>query len=113
MGLLLSRLEDFITIFNYIGAKEAKSRFAPIVTGEEYLGDTGLDSMDFLILSLYLCTWFGVDNEIAKQLHPLREGETASAETGAIATGKDFFAFLEHHKTQEMPSVEDCVKDYG
>ena len=104
---------DFITLFNYLGKAEAKDRFKPVHTGEEFLGDTGLDSMDFLIISMYFCTWYGVDNEISKLLHPLREGEEVDPKTGGVATVQDYYNFLQFHKTQELVSVEKCIKDYN
>ena len=103
----------FLTLFNFLGQKEAKERFAQVITAEELLSDTGLDSMDFLIVCMYFCTWYGVSNEDSKKLSGVSKDQESSPQTGLIATVQDFFDFLSHHKTKSLGRVEDCIKDYS
>jgi acyl carrier protein len=60
---------------------------------DQSLGDTGLDSLDLLMMGIYLSDIYGVEEETLKTLKPLTVG--------------DMFTFMEQHKTKELP---DSIK---
>ena len=55
------------------------------------LGDTGLDSLDLLMMGIYLGDIYGVPEEELKLLQP--------------TTVNDMFDFMEHRKTKEPPAT--------
>lgn len=57
------------------------------------LSDTGLDSLDFVMVGIYLATIYGVPESISKDFAPTTIGE--------------FFDLNEQHKTQEPPATAD------
>jgi acyl carrier protein len=70
-----------ITPVNSMGA-EAESLDQP-------LNETGLDSLDLLMMGIYLSDIYGVSEEVAKQMQPTTVG--------------DMFVFMEAHATT-MPT---------
>ena len=61
------------------------------------LKDTGLDSLDFVMMGIYLATIYEVPDEIAKDFTPV--------------TIRQFFELMEQHKTQEPPAtVEEALE---
>ena len=103
----------FVVLFNFVGAKEAKERFIEALKGEDYLGDLGLDSMDFLIIGMWLCTWWGVPTEVSKTLSGVPQNIERSPKDGQVATVSDFFTFLDSNKTICPPSLEQAIRDYS
>ena len=59
--------------------------------------DTGLDSLDFLMLSIYLSDIYGVSEETLKLLDPV--------------TVRDIFVFMELHKTKPVPTNVQAALD--
>mgnify|MGYP003344096630 CR=1 FL=1 len=57
------------------------------------LRDTMLDSLDFVMIGIYLSTIYGVPEEISKDFAPITIGQ--------------FFELNEAHKTQEPPATAD------
>ena len=58
---------------------------------DEPLGETGLDSLDLLMMAIYLSDIYGVPEEIAKEMQPVTVG--------------DMFDYMEKHKTKEPPAT--------
>jgi len=61
------------------------------------IADTGLDSLDLLMVGIYLSDIYGVPEEIAKTMQPV--------------TVRDMFEFMFEHKTKEPASVEEALRD--
>ncbi len=80
---LFNALILVVTPVNSMGAK-AESLDQP-------LGETGLDSLDLLMMGIYLSDIYGVSEEVAKEMQPLTVG--------------DMFAYMEIHKTKEPPAT--------
>lgn len=80
---LFNALIKVVTPVNSMGAK-ANSLDDP-------LGETGLDSLDLLMMAIYLGDIYGVSEEQLKLLQPI--------------TVKDMFDFMEQNKTKELPAT--------
>jgi acyl carrier protein len=88
---LFNELIGVVTPVNSMGAK-AESLDQP-------LPETGLDSLDLLMMGIYLSDIYGVDEEIAKTMQPITVG--------------DMFAFMEKHATKtptDTASAMESVK---
>jgi len=80
---LFNALIPLVTPVNSNGAHAA--------TLDEPISETGLDSLDFIMLSIYLSDIYGVPEEIAKQMQAV--------------TVQDMFDYVEKHKTKELPAT--------
>jgi len=66
---------------------------------DQVLPDTGLDSLDLLMMGIYLSDIYGVPEEIVKTIQPI--------------TVNDMFEFMEQHATNKPTDVKlalDSVK---
>lgn len=64
------------------------------------LNETGLDSLDMIMMSVYLSELYGVPEEIAKTM----SGDTTR-------TVRDMINFMEMHHTQELPATAaECLE---
>lgn len=61
--------------------------------------DTGLDSLDFLMMGVYLSEIYGVSEEVIKQMEMTPE-----------STVRDFIKYMQEHKTKEPVSVKDALE---
>jgi acyl carrier protein len=61
------------------------------------ISETGLDSLDMLMVSIYLSDVYGVSEEDVKTMQPV--------------TIRDIFEFMCQHKTKEPTSVEAALND--
>lgn len=60
--------------------------------------DTGLDSLDMIMLSVYLSELYGVPEEVAKTM-------------SNVFTLKDVIEFMNENKTKELPdTVAECME---
>ena len=90
---------DKLELFNALIAvvSPINSNGAHAAALDEPLGDTGLDSLDLLMMGIYLSDIYGVSEEIAKTMQP--------------TTVQDMFDFMEQHKTKDLPAtVEEALK---
>jgi acyl carrier protein len=86
---LFNALITVVTPVNSTGAHAAAL--------DEPLADTGLDSLDMLMMAIYISDLYGVSEEIAKQMQPI--------------TVNDMFTFMEKHKTKELPAtIEEALE---
>lgn len=84
---LFNNLIPVITPVNSMGAKaEALS---------DPLSETGLDSLDLLMMAIYLSDIYGVPEEIAKTMQPL--------------TVNDMFVFMEQHATKTPTNLQEAL----
>lgn len=88
---------DYIRLFNelvkVIKPATADSCLANSLTDD--MQELGLDSLDFILLFLYLSDIYGIDDET-----------TRSMPTGTI---QELFQFIQQRKTTEPTSVEAAV----
>jgi len=90
---------DYLKLFNEIIkiATPLNSNKAEATSLEQLLADTGLDSLDLLMVGIYLAEVYGVSEEVAKQMQPNTVG--------------DMIAYMQEHKTKEPASVEEAIKN--
>lgn len=88
---------DLKELFN-----EVISLATPINTSKAYvedlnvpLNETGLDSLDLLMVGVYLSEIYGVPEEIAKTMQ--------------VKTPGEMFEFLQKHATKEVTDVETAI----
>lgn len=90
---------DFLELFNEV-TKVAKPAFAdqltPITDPNTHFKDTHVDSLDLLMVVIYMCDLYGVSEEIGKNAKP--------------TTVAELQAFLEEHKTKEPASVQEALE---
>ena len=61
--------------------------------------DTGLDSLDFLMVGVYLSDVYGVSEEVVKEMKMTPE-----------STVRDFIKYMQDNKTKEPASVKDALE---
>ena len=86
---------DFIELFNMVAkvAKPVHMSFTPATAMEEKMADLGLDSLDGLVMMMYLCELYSIpDDDESKDWHPTTIQET--------------YDLLMAHKRTEPESVE-------
>ena len=89
---------DYLKLFNEIIkiATPLNSNKAEATSLEQLLADTGLDSLDLLMVGIYLAEIFGVSEEIAKQVQAKTVGEMIN--------------YMHFNRTKEPASVEEAIK---
>jgi acyl carrier protein len=89
---------NFLDLFNRLArlAKPAAaSELVEITDPQGPLKDTGIDSLDMLMITVYLCEIFGIPEEVGKNLKPASVAEVE--------------AFVQQHKTRDFGSVEEAL----
>lgn len=89
---------DYLKLFNEIIkiATPLNSNKAEATSLEQLLADTGLDSLDLLMVGIYLAEIFGVSEEQAKQVQAQTVGEMIN--------------YMHFYRTKEPVSVEEAIK---
>lgn len=89
---------DYLKLFNEIIkiATPLNSNKAEATSLEQLLVDTGLDSLDLLMVGIYLAEIYGVSEEIAKTMQPKTVG--------------DMITFMQSNKSKEPESVESAIE---
>ena len=89
---------DHLKLFNEIVkvATPLNSNKAEATALMQPLADTGLDSLDLLMVGIYLAEIFGVPEEQAKQVKANTVGEMIS--------------YMHFYRTKEPVSVEEAIK---
>jgi acyl carrier protein len=89
---------EYLRLFNEIIkiATPLNSNKAEATSLDQLLADTGLDSLDLLMVGIYLAEVYGVSEEMAKQMQPKTVG--------------DMIEYMKTHKTKEPASVEEAIK---
>ena len=78
-------------------ARPAHHEFVPIQSMEERFEDGSLDSLDMLMVAMYMSELYGIDDEVAKELKP--------------ETVQEMFDLITLHKTKEPESIEAAMKE--
>jgi acyl carrier protein len=62
--------QDFMTLLNAVAkiAKPFNGEYKDVTSMSDKLADSGLDSLDMLLTSVYLCDVFDIDEETGKTL---------------------------------------------
>lgn len=89
---------DFIKLFNEVAkvAKPMHPDFDNAKSLEDKFMDIEVDSLDCLIIGIYLCEIYGISEELGKTLNP--------------QTLQEMYDFLMLHKTKEPESIEAVVE---
>lgn len=89
---------NFIQLFNEIAktVKPLHPDFDNAKNFEDKLADIEIDSLDSLLIGIYLCELYGIPEELGKALQP--------------ATVGDMHDFVMQHKTKEPESIEAAVE---
>lgn len=89
---------NFLELFNEV-AKLAKPAVAdtlkPVTDEQAPLKELGIDSLDLLMITVYLCEIFAIPEEIGKDLRP--------------ANVSDIVAFVTKNATRMPGSVEEAL----
>ena len=90
---------DYLKLFNEIIkiATPLNSNKAEATSLEQLLADTGLDSLDLLMVGIYLAEIYGVPEETAKNANVAK-------------TVEELISFMIFHKTKEPESVESAIE---
>jgi hypothetical protein len=91
--------DDFFRLFNACARLAKTPNNPPIPAGSFYdlLSDLNIDSLDTLVLGMYLCDAFGVPEEVGKTMQVRSVG--------------DFKAFLVANATVEQIDVENVISE--
>ena len=86
---------NFLELFNVVAkkARPIQTAWTPIEDVNTLITEYGLDSLDILMCSIYLCELFGIPEEVGKTL--------------VADTVTNIEAFINEHKTQEPGSLEE------
>lgn len=87
----MDKLELFNKLARHI--RPAFAEYKDVTSLDADLKDTGLDSLDYVMMGIYLSTIYGVPESISKDFAPATVGE--------------FFDLNEAHKTQDPPATAD------
>jgi acyl carrier protein len=102
---------DKVALFNEV-LKVAKpagiNRPLAVDLNQDIVADLGLDSLDTMMLTIYLGDIYGVPEEKLKDFRP-KEIENADGTKSKSMTIADMYAFVETNKTTEPASFEEAV----
>jgi acyl carrier protein len=89
---------DYLELFNAVAkiARPVNTNKAEALSYDQNLKETGFDSLDFLLISIYLCDVFGVSEQTAKEMKP--------------TTVKDMIEFMIKHGTKNPQTLEEAIK---
>ena len=89
---------DKLELFNAVArvARPLHREFTPVKALDNSLQDADLDSLDALLISVYLCMLYGIEDEKGKEI--------------PFSTPQKIFDFLEEHKTRAPSSVAEAVE---
>lgn len=88
---------DFLELFNAVAKKvrPAYQEYKDVTNLDIPFAETGLDSMDGLMMGIFMCDIYGIDDETGKTMQP--------------QTPREMMEFLEKHKTKTPVSVQESV----
>lgn len=88
---------DYLRLVNALArhVKPQRNAYREATASTDRVADSGLDSLDLVLLSVYLCEVFDIPEAVGKTLMP--------------ATFGDIVAFIEAHKARTPASVEEAL----
>jgi len=89
---------DFLDLLNKVArvARPAHHEFVPYDSMEQRFEDGSLDSLDMLMVAMYMSEIYGIDDEVAKEMKP--------------ETVQQMLDLINQHKTKDPESVEAAVE---
>jgi acyl carrier protein len=89
---------EFIDLLNKVAhvARPAHFEFVPIQSMDERFENGSLDSLDMLMVAMYMSEIYGIDDEVAKELNP--------------QTPQEMLDLINQHKTKEPESIEAALE---
>lgn len=91
---------DFLELLHEVG-KVAKpmhvDTLEKVPTLDTPFTDTDYDSLDLIMVCMFMCQIYGINDEIAKQFHP--------------KSPQDLLDFLQSNKTKEPESIEAAIQE--
>lgn len=89
---------DFLDLFNKVArvARPAHHAYKPLTSLDTKFADSDLDSLDTLMIGMYMSEIYGISDEIAKALSP--------------KTPADMLNDIDQHKTKEPESIEAAME---
>lgn len=89
--------QDFLKLLNAVIkiAKPFHDEAPDIETMELKFNETAIDSLDMLMVSVYMTEVFGIDEEKTKELK--------------VNTPQELKDFLEQHKTKDITNVDEVI----
>ena len=87
-----------VELFNKLArlARPAFREYVPVETLDAPFAESDLDSMDAVMISIYLCEIYGVPEEVAKLF--------------VFITPADLFTQVKAHKTRDPQTVEEAME---
>jgi acyl carrier protein len=89
---------DYVALFNEvikIARPAGMDNITLIQTEHDQFRETGLDSLDMMMIAYYFCEMFGIDDEKAKTFQPINVHQLK--------------LFIEEHKTLDHDSVASAL----
>ncbi len=88
---------NFLELLNAVAkvAKPSYVGFTEMVDASVPFKDCGLDSLDMLMISVYMCEIYGIPEEIGKEMK--------------VSTPAEMYQFIMDNKSQEPTSVAEAV----
>jgi hypothetical protein len=85
---------NFIELLNSVArvARPAHHEFVPVESMEERFENTCFDSLDMLMIAMYMSMIYDIDDEIAKELRP--------------ETVQEMYDLIQQHKKRDPESIE-------
>jgi acyl carrier protein len=89
---------NFLDLFNAVAevARPIYTKYTPVPDKDSLITDFGMDSLDMMMVCVFMCELFGVPEEVGKEMH--------------ATTVQEMEDFLMSHKTQQPDSIEAAVE---
>lgn len=89
---------NFLELLNRVArvAKPAHHELTPLESMEERFVDTDIDSLDGMLIVMYMSEIYGIDDEVSKDFIP--------------ATPQELYDFVQQHKFIEPESIEAAME---
>jgi acyl carrier protein len=89
---------NFIDLFNAVAkfVRPAHHDYEPFTNENQLFTDSSLDSLDMLMLGIYMCEIYGISEEIGKTMQPTNIAEMK--------------AFISEHKTKDPESIDAALE---
>jgi acyl carrier protein len=85
---------DYIKLFNEVGraARPAHHEFVPVTSMEDKFVESCFDSLDMLMIVMYMSEIYDIDDEIAKEMY--------------AETMQEMYDLIQQHKKRDPESME-------
>ena len=89
---------NFLDLLNAVArvAKPAHTEYSNLITLDVQFKDTDIDSLDGLLILMYMCMIYDIDDSVAKEFHP--------------ATPQELYDFVEKYKKRDPESIDAALE---